>query len=68
MSKLNIERTINETKGKINQYYDLRIDDIKTIMNISKDQYDLIANAFCLGYAQGLKLGRKETLINGNFK
>lgn len=48
------------TFGHINPHYDMNADNIKDIIKVSLDDYDLVCNGFRLGYAQGLKAARAE--------
>lgn len=55
MSKMNVMKKIQETRGGINPYYDMDIEDMKKIYNNSNDGFSLISNAFVFGYIQGMK-------------
>jgi hypothetical protein len=60
MARLNVMRTIEETRPKINVRYDIGIDDIELICTNSPHPYYLVANSFTLGYAQGMKAAKAE--------
>lgn len=55
MSKMNVMKKIQETRGKINIYYDMDIEDMEKIYISSNDGFSLISNAFTFGYFQGMK-------------
>ena len=55
MSKMNVMKKIQETRGGINPYYDMDIEDMEKIYNNSNDGFSLISNAFVFGYLQGMK-------------
>lgn len=55
MSKMDVMKKIQEMKGNINPYYDMDIEDIRTLLDSTHDRYMLIHNAFVFGYFQGMK-------------
>ena len=48
------------TKGKVNPYYCLSLGDMDSLTDFSKDEWDLLYNFFCFGYAQGMKACKSE--------
>ena len=61
MAKLNVIKTIEGTKGKINRKYDMTYNDMEVIYKYSGGAFDMICNSFMLGYAQGVKAAKAET-------
>ena len=61
MAKLNVIKTIEGTKGKINSKYDMAYNDIEVIQKNCNGVFDMICNSFMLGYAQGVKATKAET-------
>lgn len=55
MSKMNVMKKIQETRGNINPYYDMDIEDKLKILNSTHDRFMLVSNAFAFGYFQGMK-------------
>ena len=55
MSKMNVMKKIQEMRGNINPYYDMTIESVITVLENSKDDYDILSNAFTFGYLQGMK-------------
>lgn len=51
---------IEESIGKINNDYDMCIENIEDIGKASQNAYDLICNGFRFGYMQGMKAARAE--------
>lgn len=60
MAKINVKETIIKYESKINHHYDMSIDDIRTIINISESTTEMIMNAFVFGYAQATKAKKKK--------
>lgn len=58
--RLNIERCIEQAKGKDNPYYDLDLSGLQKLIEISQSPYALMDNSFCLGYVQGMKAAKAE--------
>ena len=56
----NTVKTINSYKGKINPRYELGSLDIQAIYKSSRNTYNMICDAFVLGYAQGVKATKSE--------
>lgn len=56
---VNALKIIENTRTKINQEYDMSIDNVIKIKNSSKDTFNLICNAFVFGYAQGAKAQKR---------
>lgn len=65
MAKLNMRRTINSTRGKINPYYDMTIRNIKQIEEENQNLFGVISDSFRFGYAQGMKAARAELRKRG---
>lgn len=65
MAKLNMRRTINNTKGKINPYYDMTIENLKEISTANRDLFYVISDSFRFGYAQGMKAAKAEMRKRG---
>lgn len=59
--RLNTMKTIAEYRGKINPYYDMRLSTTYDIHRNSKDDFDIMSNAFIFGYAQGMKAAKKRS-------
>lgn len=59
-ASLNVIKTIENTKGKVNVRYGLTTSDIVDIQNYNSNPIYLILNGFYLGYAQGLKAAKAE--------
>lgn len=55
MSKMNVMKKIQEMRGKINIYYDMDIEDIRTLLDSTHNRFMLVSNAFVFGYMQGTK-------------
>lgn len=60
MAKLNVLKTIEKTRGHINERYDITTGDLLTLRDAYKDIFGLITSAFTLGYAQGRKSAQAE--------
>lgn len=65
MPRINTMNVINSTRKTINRYYDASLRDLFTIRDNSKEEYDLIYNAFVFGYAQGRKAAKAEMRKGG---
>lgn len=57
--QLDVLKTIEKTKGKINPHYDMTIDGAILLIDRNKTKLDLAFDAFVLGYAQGMKAQKK---------
>ena len=62
---VNTLKLIKTTKDRINVDYDISITDIIELKDSSVDTFNLICNAFVLGYAQGVKAQKKGCAYNG---
>lgn len=60
MARLNVLKTIEKTRGHIDERYDIRADDLMIISKAYKDKYRALSSAFELGYAQGRKSAQAE--------
>lgn len=60
MAELNILKTIEETRGHIDERYDITAGDLVTLRNTYKDIFGLISATFAIGYAQGRKSVQAE--------
>lgn len=65
MAKIDVMQTIEKTRGAINPYYDLNMNDIKLIVDNSPNIYYLATNFFNFGYAQGMKAAKAEIKKQG---
>lgn len=65
MAKLNMRNAINSTKGKINPYYDMTIENFKEISNANRDLFGVINDSFRFGYVQGMKAAKAEMRKRG---
>lgn len=54
----NTMKLINSTLGKIDEYYDMTIENMNDIVDASNEKFDLISYGFRFGYAQGMKAAR----------
>ena len=69
MAKLDVMRTIDNVREKINPHYDLRAYHMYRIVEISPTTFELIGNAFNFGYVQGSKAERmKQRISRGGVK
>ncbi len=58
--RLNVTKTINEWRFKINARYDIRLGDIRSVMRNVDSVAELAIDMFVLGYAQGHKAYKSE--------
>lgn len=64
MSARNLQKIIDETKGKINPAYDMGGPEIQFFydkLHNGTDLWDIIAMAFHFGYAMGTRAAKAET-------
>lgn len=60
MAKLNVLKTIEKTRGHIDERYDITAGDLVTLRNTYKDIFGLLSATFAIGYAQGRKSMQAE--------
>lgn len=57
----NVIYKVKQFTGKVNPYYDMRIDELDQIYKFSRnDMCECICNAFTFGYIQGMKAAKAE--------
>ena len=56
----NTMQLINGSIGKIDVRYDMYAENIRDILNNSRDNFELICNGFRFGYLQGMKAAKAE--------
>ena len=60
MSKINdMERYVREARKHLAPSYDLTVEELHALNDMSKDQYRLIVNAFLVGYEKGCRATAK---------
>ena len=62
---VDVLKTIEKTKGRINSEYSMSIHDALNIKNSSKCTSEVAYNAFLFGYAQGVKAQKKGVAFHG---
>lgn len=60
MAKINVMNVIEESLGKINPYYDLKVIDAIVISEFSYNKADSALKGFRFGYIQGMKAAKAE--------
>ena len=65
MGRLNTLKTIDKTRGKINNNYDMTMKDIRTLYEKNVSKVEAMLDSFVLGYAQGVKAQKKGRAYNG---
>lgn len=58
--RINTLKTIEAMRGNVNPRYDLSLQSLKDIGEISTGTYDLAYKSFQFGYAQGMKAAKAE--------
>ena len=53
-------KVVSDTRGRIDKNYTMFASNIVHISNASANIYEAINNAFCFGYAQGLKAAKAK--------
>lgn len=61
----NTMRLINSSIGKINNNYDMTVQNVRDIEDATNETYDLITYGFCFGYIQGMKAAKAEMKKGG---
>lgn len=61
----NTMKLIEESIGRINARYDMRVRDVLDIKENSNDPFELICNSFRFGYTQGAKAAKAEMRKGG---
>lgn len=56
---------IQSSVGRINERYDLHVNNIRDIKKGSANLFDMIVNSFRFGYMQGMKAPRAEMRKGG---
>lgn len=65
----NTMKLINSSIRKINNNYDMTVQNVRDIADASNEKYDLIVYGFRFGYIQGMKAAKAEmkkgSAVNG---
>lgn len=61
MTHLNLQKRIEEGYRAINFRYDIDHQTMRALLEMSKNNCDLIGNSFVLGYAQGVRAAKAES-------
>lgn len=56
----NTMKLVRASVGKVNDRYDMCVENVMDIQSASRDSVELICNSFRFGYMQGMKAAKAE--------